>query len=592
MNLSDSSFLCLDIGTCCVRGIAHRVRGGRIDNSAIYGVDSFDTVFALKSVIDELERQIGAHFDSAYITGNFGESLFDISASRAIWPDEHKITIKDLQNQIRQITPHDGYFPMHIIPLRYDTPTAHNMLTPIGHTDRQLISAFGIIFHSHERMQEIQGHLRRAHIQPDGFFDPHFLLRASHHTKKQITMFINLGAAFSSASIWTDRGPVWHGQIPTGGTYITMQIAEKLNLEFEDAERIKRNVASLMPRDMDRFTPADTAYDFSRADVNDIVLPCYVNIAGQIKNACATAFAKYRPNKIVLCGGGSETDGACEFIENAFGIPTTNTHGDAAIRAISDYIWQSESGHIAAYMARQSRIHETTNKICKLFTRRKKRAQRFIPIMPSTLCFDMNTPNTYSLFKSGGISMIHVDIMDGFYVDKMAGSINELKQIREHTDAHLHVHLMTESPAIWAADAVRAGADTIILSTNTSGLRIALREVRASGRRVGIALNPDTPITILKPVLREIDEVMIMAVTPGAAGQEFNPNVLQKIAALNATRKKYDLKLTISVDGGINANTAQLCWDAGADLLVSGSYLARASDFPLAVQSLLKTQSV
>jgi ribulose-phosphate 3-epimerase len=81
---------------------------------------------------------------------------------------------------------------------------------------------------------------------------------------------------------------------------------------------------------------------------------------------------------------------------------------------------------------------------------------------------------------------------------------------------------------------------------------------------------------------------MIMAVTPGAAGQEFNQDVIHKISVLNATRKKYGLKFTISVDGGINDKTAQLCWAAGADALVSGSYLANSADFPLAVQSLLK----
>jgi len=178
--------------------------------------------------------------------------------------------------------------------------------------------------------------------------------------------------------------------------------------------------------------------------------------------------------------------------------------------------------------------------------------------------------------------------MDGFYVDRIAGSIDELKTIRAHTNAHLHVHLMTESPTVWAADAIAAGADTIILSTNTSGLRAAVRAVHNAGRRVGIALNPESSVSLLKPILREIDEVMVMSVHPGAAGQHFEPDALHKISVLAATRKKYGLKYTISVDGGINDKTAQMCWDAGADMLISGSYLAKSHDFPLAVQSLLR----
>ena len=188
--------------------------------------------------------------------------------------------------------------------------------------------------------------------------------------------------------------------------------------------------------------------------------------------------------------------------------------------------------------------------------------------------------------------MIHVDIMDGFYVDKMAGSISELKYIRAHTNAHLHVHLMTESPVVWATDAIAAGAGTVIVSTNTSGVCAALRKIRESGRRAGIALNPESSVAILKPILRDVDEVMVMTVTPGAAGQEFNANCVKKIAILHAFRKKFDLKFKISVDGGINDATAKLCWAAGADYLISGSYLAGSSDFPLAVQSLLPRQNI
>ena len=145
MNLFDSSFLCLDIGTYCVRGLAHRVRGANIDRSAFFSIDSCDTTFAIKSVIDELEKQIGAHFDSAYITGNFGQSHYDMSYQPLNWNGEHKITASDIRHQISQITPPDGYFPMHIIPLRYYSPQAKNMLTPIGHIDHQLISVFGVI---------------------------------------------------------------------------------------------------------------------------------------------------------------------------------------------------------------------------------------------------------------------------------------------------------------------------------------------------------------------------------------------------------------------------------------------------------------
>lgn len=592
MNLFDSAFLCLDIGTSGVRGIAHRVRSGNIDKSAVFTVDSFDTVFALKSVIDELEKQIGAHFDSAYITGNFGDSDFEMSVKSINWGNEHKINPSDIRSQISKISAPDGFYPMHIIPLRYDTPSARNMFSPIGYIDRQLISAFGAIFYTQEKLDEIFSLLRRAHIQSDAFYDPQFLQNYVFRKKKQTTLFIDFGAQYTSASIWTDRGPVWHKKIQAGGTDITFDISEKLKIDFDDSERIKRNVASLVPKEMDRFTPADTEYEFSRADINDIILPHIVDTISVLKSECAQFFMKYRPCQIIITGGGAEIENISEFVENAFSLPVINLRADATVRALSDYVWQSESLHRQAYIDRRNKWENLTKKVSKIFKKKPKVKKRFIPILPSTLCFDMKSPITYSLFKSGDISMIHVDIMDGFYVDNIAGSISELKYIRSHTDAHLHVHLMTESPAVWAADAIKAGADTIILSTNTSGVKAALRAIRASSRRAGIALNPDSSVQILKPILRDIDEVMIMSVKPGAAGQEFEESVLHKISILNETRKKYGLKYTISVDGGITPETAKKCWDAGADLLISGSYLANSADFPLAVQSLLKKQNI
>ena len=588
MNLLDSSFLCLDIGTSGVRGIAHRVRSGRIAKSSMFSVDSFDTIFAIKSVIDELETQIGDHFDNAYITGNLGESLFKISPKTKNWRGEHKITQSDVGGLISQITPPADFYPLHIIPLRYETPNIQKLYTPVGYTDTGLTAIFGAIFYASSGMEKITSLLRAAHIQPISLFDPQFLQNTEHHTKKNAELYIDFGAEYTSVSIWLDNGPIFHQKIPFGGTNITQEISNTLGISFDNAERIKRRVACMMPNEMDRFTPADAEYDFSRADVNGIIIPKMVDICSRIKDACAAPFKHRMPNKIIISGGGAEIDSVSDFVENIFGIPVQNIGKTATVQSLSAYIWGTESAHRNAYIARKTRINNIWNRIKSISKPHHKQRPQFIPIMPSTLCFDMKSPETYSMFRAGNISMIHVDIMDGLYVENIRGSISELKYIRAHTQSHLHVHLMTESPTVWAADAIAAGANTIIVSTNTSGVRAAIHQIHSANRRAGIALNPESSVEILKPVLREIDEVMIMAVTPGAAGQEFDEGCLRKISILAATRKKYGLKYLISVDGGINNETAQKCWAAGADLLVSGSYLAKSPDFPLAVQSLLK----
>ena len=589
MNLFDSCFLCLDIGTSCVRGIAHRVCSGKIAKSATAMCDNFNQQFAIRSVIDNLEHELGTHFESAYVTGNFGKSVFLRPQQNTVWNGEHKITENDIRSQISKINIPDGYSPIHIIPLKYDIPSARSLPTPVGHIDHQLISTFGVICYENTRLNEVVSLLHKTHIQYNGLFDPGYLQSMTLRKPDETILFIDLGAEFVSLSIWNNRGVCWHQKIGIGMSNITVELSNSLNLDFDEAERIKRMTANLIPRSMDRLVPADTAYDFSRGDVNDVIVPQIVEIIGKIKEITASPVAQLKPNRIIVSGGGTQIDGVVDFIENAFGLPTTNHHADATITALSDYIWDSEKPARDAYIARSERHVAYINKIKKLFTKKtKKQKIKFIPIAPSTLCFNMLSPITYKLFESGGISTIHVDIMDGFYVDRVAGGISELKTIRANTSAHLHVHLMTENPAIWAANAIKAGADTIILSGDTNTVLPSLRGIRATGKRAGIALNPETPVSTLVPILRDIDEILIMGVKPGAAGQEFDSSVLQKIKALSITRKKHGLKYIISVDGGINADTAQKCWDAGADLLVSGSYLAKSTDFPLAIQSLLK----
>lgn len=586
MNLFDSAFLCLDIGTAGVRGMAHRVRAGRIDRAAIFCVDEPNTVFAIKSVVDVLEHQIGRRLDCAYVTGNLGPAMFNVVAKSTQWRGAHRIGPADIRAQIRGIDAPAGFYPMHIVPLRYDTPAARNIVTPIGHIDHQLISAFGAIFYTHERLNDILGVMRRAHIQPDAFYDPMFLINATYRTPGVPTMFIDIGAEFVSGSIWTDRGPTWHIKIPGALTNIVKNVAEKFGLEFNDALRVVRGCSDLVPREMDRFTPADTAFEFSRADVGDIVRTGMVDIAERIVNASRASIERYRPRQIFVTGGGANIPGIDAFIENMFSIPVRSIGSDAAVRGLAQYIWAQQLPRRRKYLMRRRRFEKIIRRIARPFPRRRKRA-RFVPVMPSTLCFDMRRDATYSMFRAGGISAIHVDIMDGLYVNRMAGSIDELGHIREKWTGHLHVHLMTESPTIWASDAVGAGADTVIVSPNTSGVRAAVAAVRAAGKRAGVALNPETPVSALRSIIRDLDEVMVMTVAPGASGQEFNTECVKKIKILAATRKKYGLKFKISVDGGINDKTAPIVWAAGADMVVSGSYLAGATDFPIAVQNIL-----
>ena len=586
MNLSDSSFLCLDIGSSRTSAFAVRIKNGRIAASTVHSCDSSDAAFAIKSAVESAEAQLGVHFDSAFITGNFGIAEFRIARETTDFGREHKITDEDLnaqiKNAIEQISA--DFTPLHIIPLRYDISSFPNIAQPVGQTDSKLSSAFGVITAEKESLLKIQAALRAAQIESNGFFDSDFLVASTAKPKKQTAAIIGIGAEHSTVSVWTTRGPVMMEKLPLGLSRIADALAAQLGISFNEAARVMRGNLSLERTELYRFAPADTAYDFSKADLNDTAAP----FLQEILCAIAAALEKYPVEHTYLYGGGAGIQG----IEKAFPGPVRKMDGgggfsSAAAAALAGFVWKRESQGAAAISARRDRYEHFMEKLASVFRKRKKK-HRFIPIMPSTLAFDMNSPQTYKLFESAGISMIHCDIMDGFFVDKIVGGIDELRKIRAQTHAYLNVHLMTESPLVWAEQAAGAGADTITISAGTAGVRAALARIKELGKRAGIALPPESTVEILKPILREIDEVLVMSVRPGAGGQEFMRDALYKISTLANTRKKYELKFKISVDGGINPETAKLCWAAGADFLVSGAYLAKAADFPLAVHQLMQ----
>lgn len=591
MNMTDSSFLCLDLGSTNVRAMGVHIKNGRARQSAIKVCESSDTIFALKTAVDELESEIGKHFESAYVTGDFGFADSKLVSKTTRWAGEHKITASDIYKQISDAMTElqeNQSVPLHIIPMRYDISSFKNIKTPINQTDNILSSIFHIISYARDDMKVAQNALRAAHIECSGFYDPAFLVGTDVRKNSSPAVLLDLGASFTTVSLWTSRGIVQIMKIPMGEAKITDAISDTLNISVDDAERIKRENFSAYPRDMDRFTVADARHELSRADVIDAGLPVLREILSLVSDNIAAFVEKNAPTDLYVYGGGANISEINDLLSDTFKMTVHNLGADAAVTAASNMVLRNNAGRAKRFAMRRERWANMFSFIPKIFKRKKrKNRQQYVPIMPSTLAFNMTSPATYQLFNSGNISVIHCDVMDGFYVDRITGSMEELKFIRSQTRAHLNVHLMTENPLIWAEQAATNGADTIIISTGVNGVRPALKRIREMGKRCGIALHPNAPLEILKPILREVDEILVMSVIPGAGGQKFMDDALYRISTLANTRRRYGLKFKISVDGGINADTAQKCWAAGADLLVAGSYLANAADFPLAVQSLL-----
>ncbi len=180
-----------------------------------------------------------------------------------------------------------------------------------------------------------------------------------------------------------------------------------------------------------------------------------------------------------------------------------------------------------------------------------------------------------------GADMIHFDVMDGHFVDNLSFGLPVLKSLRKALpDAYFDVHLMITSPLEFIMEFVEAGANCITFHVEASNsIRCTVAAIKAFGCDVGLAVNPNTPVEAVFPFLYDLTIILVMSVKPGHAGQKFHPQTPIKLRKLKAECVKRGIDPLISVDGGIKIeNTAPLCIDSGANLLVAGSAIFDAPD--------------
>ncbi len=208
-----------------------------------------------------------------------------------------------------------------------------------------------------------------------------------------------------------------------------------------------------------------------------------------------------------------------------------------------------------------------------------------IKVAPSILSADFARLGAeLAAILAGGADMVHVDVMDGHFVPNITIGPVVVKDLSRSTPLPLDVHLMIENPQKYVDAFADAGADMITVHIETIGKTgiAAIRKKLARRKvRLGVSLNPATPLARIKPVLGLADFVLVMSVNPGFGGQEFMFGAVDKIAQL---RKVFEGD--ISVDGGINAKTAKLVTRAGANVLAAGSYIFKSDDYRKAIRSL------
>ncbi|MBT2699983.1 ribulose-phosphate 3-epimerase [Neobacillus sp. C211] len=211
-----------------------------------------------------------------------------------------------------------------------------------------------------------------------------------------------------------------------------------------------------------------------------------------------------------------------------------------------------------------------------------------VKIAPSILSADFSKLGEEIIaVEKGGADYIHVDVMDGHFVPNITIGPLIVEAIRPITKLPLDVHLMIENPDQYIEAFAKAGADFITVHVEACRhLHRTVQNIKSFGIKAGVVLNPATPVESIQHIIGDIDMVLLMSVNPGFGGQKFIPEVLPKIRKVKEMAEQKGLDIEIEIDGGVNSETAKLCMEAGANVLVAGSAIYNEEDYAKAISQI------
>jgi len=209
-------------------------------------------------------------------------------------------------------------------------------------------------------------------------------------------------------------------------------------------------------------------------------------------------------------------------------------------------------------------------------------------IAPSVLAADFaNLQRDIEMINESNADWFHIDIMDGVFVPNISFGMPIMAAMKKHTKKPMDVHLMIVNPDQYIKTFKKIGADILTVHYEAcTHLHRTLQAIKAEGMKAGVALNPHTPIHLLEDVIKDIDLVCIMSVNPGFGGQSFIENTYVKVKQLKALITTKGASTLIEIDGGVNIYNAKALTEAGADVLVAGSFVFKADDPVVTIKEL------